>query len=94
MGMTRLELIEATKLPSNGNFSRLLNELEQCEFIRSFTPFGKTQKDRMYQLIDAFTLFYFRFMHPKTTYLNNHWINMYSRKIPRQVTGDDLFVMA
>ena len=78
MGMTRLELIEATKLPNNGNFSRLLNELEQCEFIRSFTPFGKTQKERMYQLIDPFTLFYFRFMHSKTTHLNNHWIKMQS----------------
>ena len=78
MGMTRLELIEVTKLPNNGNFSRLLNELEQCDFIRSFTPFGKTQKDRMYQLIDPFTLFYFRFMQPKTAYLNNHWIKMQS----------------
>lgn len=78
MGMTRLELIGATRLPNNGNFSRLLNELEQCDFIRSFTPFGKAQKDRMYQLFDPFTLFYFRFMHPKATYLDNHWIKMQS----------------
>ena len=78
MGMSRLELIEATRLPNNGNFSRLLNELEQCDFIRSYTPFGKSVKERMYQLIDPFTLFYFKFMHPKAHYLDNYWIKLQS----------------
>lgn len=47
-GMTRLELIGKTKLPNNGNFTTLLTELETCEFIRSYHPFGKEKKDKMW----------------------------------------------
>ena len=62
MGMTRLQLLKATKSVNNGNFTTVLRELEQCEFIRSYIPFGKNKKETMYQLIDPFTLFYFRYM--------------------------------
>ncbi len=75
-GMTRIELLEATKLPNNGNFSRLLKELEQCDFIRSYSPFGKSKKEIVYQLIDPFTLFYFKFIHNGSGFLDNHWLKM------------------
>lgn len=75
-GMTRLELLSATQLPNNGNFSKLLRELEQCEFIRSYTPFGKAKKEIMYQLTDPFCLFYFKFMHNKGSFLDNYWSKM------------------
>ena len=58
-GMTRQDLLDATGLANNGRFSQILKELEQCDFIRSYTPFGKSKKDMMYQLIDPFCLFYF-----------------------------------
>lgn len=75
-GMTRLELLDATHLPNNGKFSQLLRELEQCDFIRSYSPFGKSKKEVMYQLIDPFCLFYFKFMHNKGAFLDNYWIKM------------------
>ena len=75
-GMTRLDLLDATGLANNGRFSQILKELEQCDFIRSYTPFGKSKKDMMYQLIDPFCLFYFKFMHNKGDFLDNHWIKM------------------
>ena len=75
-GMTRLDLLDATGLANNGRFSQILKELEQCDFIRSYTPFGKSKKDMMYQLIDPFCLFYFKFMHNKGAFLDNHWIKM------------------
>ena len=78
MGMTRIDLLNATHMPNNGNFSRLLSELEQCGFIRSYSPYGKTSKDKVYQLIDPFTLFYFKFMHAQSLYLDNHWIKLQS----------------
>lgn len=77
-GMTRIELIEATKLPNNGRLSQMLTELEQCDFVRSFNPFGKTKKEKLYQLIDPFTLFYFKFMHDKGSFLDDYWIKMQS----------------
>lgn len=78
MGMMRKELLDATHLSNNGKVTRLLGELEQCGFVRSYSPFGKSVKDRVYQLIDPFTLFYFRFMHNKGNFLANHWIKTQS----------------
>ena len=75
-GMTRLDLLDATGLANNGRFSQILKELEQCDFIRSYTPFGKSKKDMMHQLIDPFCLFYFKFMHNKGAFLDNHWVKM------------------
>ena len=61
-GMTRLELIEAARLSDSGSITRKLDELEQCGFIRKYYEYGKKKKDAIYQLIDSFTLFYFKFM--------------------------------
>lgn len=55
-GMTRLELISKAKLSNNGNLTTLLKELETCEFICSYQPFGKEKKDKMFQLTDQFSL--------------------------------------
>jgi len=78
MGMTRLELIEATKNINNGNFTKKLEELEACDFIRSFNQFGKDRKEKLYQLIDPFSLFYLKFMRDKGSFLKNYWLKMQS----------------
>ncbi len=72
-GMTRLELISKTKLPNNGNLTTLLKELETCEFIRSYRPFGKEKKDKMFQLTDQFSLFYLHFMKDKGDFARDYW---------------------
>ena len=75
-GMTRLELISKTKLPNNGNLTTLLKELETCEFIRSYQPFGKEKKDKTFQLTDQFSLFYLHFMKIGGNYGKNYWMQM------------------
>lgn len=77
-GMTRLELIEATKSVNNGNFAKKLNELEECGFIRSFQPFGKEKKTMMYQLIDPFSLFFIKFIDSHHDSLGGYWVKMQS----------------
>ena len=72
-GMTRLEIMEQLRATNNGNLSTQLRELEECEFVRSFVPFGKTKKNTMYQLIDPFTLFHFRFLDGQTTFSADYW---------------------
>ena len=62
MGMTRQEIIEEARQKNNGNLTKLLQELEECSFIRSYTPFKKSKKEKLYQLIDPFTLFHFHFI--------------------------------
>lgn len=60
-GLTRQEIIEATKISNGGGLTRILVELEECFFIQSFQPFGKAKKDMIYRLMDEYSLFYFQF---------------------------------
>ncbi len=60
-GLTRQEIIDTTQLSNGGGLTRILTELEECAFIKSFQPFGKEKKDMMYRLIDEYSLFYFQF---------------------------------
>ena len=78
-GMSRLQLIEATKSINNGNFTSILDELEECDFIRSYSPYKASKKMKLYQLIDPFTLFYFRFMQGKSNFLKGYWMKMQSK---------------
>lgn len=75
MGMTRQEIITATSQTNNGNLTALLRELEYCGFIRSYIPFNKTKRDMIYQIIDPFILFYFRFMHEQSI-VGDYWQKM------------------
>lgn len=61
-GMTRGELARNAKVCNTGKLTRWLHELEQSGFIKVFLPFGKRKKGAVYQLVDAFVLFHFRFM--------------------------------
>lgn len=61
-GMTRKELLEATRSSDTGSFTLKLKELESCGFIREYKEFGKKERNSLYQLIDNFTLFHFKFL--------------------------------
>ena len=60
-GLTRKQLLERTKLSSNSAFSTVLDELEKCGFIRCYIPFDEGKRGALYQLVDAFTLFWFQY---------------------------------
>lgn len=60
-GMTRKELSDALKL-EGGKLTRLLNNLERCDFIAKNQFYGHKSKDCIYQLVDFYTLFYYKFI--------------------------------
>ena len=80
MGLTRKEILASTGLTDNGAFSTVLEELENCGFIRKYSPFGsnislnrkRQDSSSLYQLIDFYTLFYFRFIE-KNSYQDEHF---------------------
>lgn len=74
-GMTRDEIIEATKLGNTGNLSEKLEELSSCGFIRKYTPLGRVKKNSIYQLIDNYILFYYRFVEKNNTQDEHYWTN-------------------
>ncbi|MBR1812460.1 MAG: hypothetical protein IJ773_01415 [Lachnospiraceae bacterium] len=65
--MTREELLKATRLPDSGNFTARLEELESCGFLRKYHQYGMKERNACYQLIDNFTLFYYKFLEEKPT---------------------------
>ncbi|MCL2327189.1 MAG: ATP-binding protein [Bacteroidetes bacterium] len=73
MGLTREEIINFAKMKNGGAVSKMLEELEQCGFIRSYYAFGKQQRDKIYQLIDLFSLFYLNFIYNKNNSDENYW---------------------
>ena len=62
VGMMRLELLESTGIGATGKMTEILETLESSGFIRSYRSFGAKKKNTIYQLIDPFTLFHFRFL--------------------------------
>ena len=72
-GMTRRELLAEIKCEDTGFFSEVLSDLCNCDFIRRYTAFGKTERDMMYQLTDLYTLFYLRFVKSYNGGDPNYW---------------------
>lgn len=73
IGMTREEIITNSNLPTNGQLTKYLEDLENCGFIRRYQAIGSKTKNALYQLIDNFTLFYFKFMEGKKNTDANYW---------------------
>ena len=64
-GLTRKEIIQATKLEDNGLLTEMLKNLKNSLFVRAYNTFGYGEKNVVYQLADYFTLFYMQFVKGK-----------------------------
>jgi len=83
LGMSRADLTTTAGLVDSGLVSTALETLEESGFIRRYRSFGKITRESIYQLIDNFTLFHFRFLNGTAT--DEHfWTNTVSS--PQQST--------
>jgi len=65
-GLTRYEIVKTAKIPSGGGLSTILDNLRWCGFIRIVPNYNAKRRDTtLYQLIDNYSLFYFRFLKNK-----------------------------
>ena len=62
MGLTRKEIIEKTKLSDNSDISKILRNLVDSGFLRSYSFYGKKKQGTVYQGADYFTMFYYKFV--------------------------------
>jgi hypothetical protein len=86
-GLTRSELVKSGKEKSGGSLSKLLEDLENCGFIRSYQSIGKNSRDRIYQMTDFFTLFYFHFLKRLPANTDNFWSSMIDTPQHRSWSG-------
>ena len=73
-GKTRDEIIAITGMSEGGALSKVLLELEISGFVRGYLAYGKKKRDRLYQLIDPFTLFSLRFGSKRDAFSSDFWL--------------------
>ena len=74
-GMTREEILAASKLSDGGTFSTMLEELEESGFIRRFASADTAETNALYQLIDNYTLFYYLCIKKNAFSDEHYWLN-------------------
>jgi hypothetical protein len=70
-----------------GGLTTVLEELEQCNFIRSFNAYEKKTKERLYQLIDFYSLFYLNFIKGVKKSDEHYWTNLIDNAKHRAWSG-------
>lgn len=74
-GLTRDEIVAAIGHQDSGKLSVMLEELEESGFIRVYAPFGRIKRGSLYQLMDAFTIFFLSFMKGRSTARSGFWLD-------------------
>ena len=75
-GMTREEIISKCHITSSGTLTTILEDLENCGFIRNTPSYG-LKNQGVYRLIDNFTLFYQKFMRENKNNDEKLWSHSY-----------------
>lgn len=71
-GMTRQQIEDCTGY-SGGRLTKMLNNLESCDFIVSYQQFGNKAKQTLFRLCDFFTLFYLKYMRNNRSKDEQYW---------------------
>lgn len=75
-GLTRIDLINHSKLTDSGRVTKVLMELSESGFITAYTAFGKKKKGQLYRLTDEYSIFYLRFIEPNLAETQGVWTNL------------------
>jgi hypothetical protein len=86
-GLTRDEIVEFSGLSNGGSLTRMLEELEQSSFIRIYYGYGKNVRDKLYQLVDFYSLFYLNFIKGKRINEENYWTKIIDTSIHKAWCG-------
>ncbi len=78
-GFLRSEIEKGTGY-EGGGLTKLLANLESCDFITSFVQFGNKRKLTIYRLSDLYTLFYFRYVEKNRFRDENYWQNNFTSR--------------
>ncbi len=73
IGMTREEIVLQGNIANNGLLTRVLDDLEACGFIRKYDSHAVKRSKAIYQLIDNYTLFYYKFLYNNAGIDSHFW---------------------
>jgi uncharacterized protein len=86
-GLTRNELVQTAKLTNGGSTTKMLLELEEACFIRTYNSMGNKHKMQLYQLIDSYTLFYVQFIKNSNKYNSKFWLQTINTSVQNAWAG-------
>ena len=72
-GFNRSEIIKKTRFSSGGGLTKVLGELEESGFINAAVPYGKNKTKAYYKLTDNFSIFYLKYMGPRSQRSKPNW---------------------
>lgn len=87
LGMTRDELVKEGGITSNGKLTRMLEDLTECGFIKRIPSYGGKSKNDLIQLVDNFTIFYYKYIKENQNNDEHFWSNSYNSPIRAAWTG-------
>lgn len=86
-GMQRSEIIKLSGISSGGTLTKVLSDLEESGFIRSYVAFDYKNKNMLYRLSDFYTAFYLRFIKDGKFQGENIWLKMLDHPTLRSWQG-------
>lgn len=78
-GMTREEIVKATGIDAS-LVTKILKNLERCDFVIRYSQFGNKTKGDIYRLSDFYTLFYYRFIDGINSQDEEWWLHNYASR--------------
>ena len=80
-GLIRPEIIDSTGI-SGGDLSKILENLQRCDFIDVYSRYKSTVRNSLYRISDPYVLFYFKFIHGNHSKDEHFWShNINSRQV-------------
>lgn len=76
-GFSRQELSDRTKL-SGATLTKVLSDLELCDFILVYARFGNKKNNAIYRIKDFYTLFYYKYVEGQNTQDPLRWTHLSS----------------
>lgn len=73
-GLTFQEISRKLKM-EGGKVTRIIKNLERCDFIEKWSQYGNKKRQEVYRLTDFYTLFYYKFIGSNNTKDEYWWSN-------------------
>lgn len=86
-GLTRGEILAATKVGSGGTATKVLDELEECGFIMHLPQLSRVKRENRYWLADEYSLFYLTWIEDHRGRAEGMWMRKQGTPAWRAWTG-------
>lgn len=87
IGLTRKEIVEASKLSDNTELTKMLKSLVDSGFVREYPFYGNKKRQTKYQLADYYTMFYLKFIKDMPGKDENFWTNALDNPVRKSWAG-------